>query len=165
MVKWIFYGILAAVVMYFLVRYWSRLVDILRKLWAELWSLFGVKQQPATSAATQPSPEAVRLLPFAAYEDPFFSGAAGRMSPEQLVRYTFDALEAWAREQVIERPADQTALEFAQELGRRIPALAKDVTQTAQIYDRLAYARQIPSKNSLEVLERMWRRMHVPARA
>jgi hypothetical protein len=87
------------------------------------------------------------------------------MSPAQLAIYTFQALEAWAREQICERPPDQTPLEFAEELGRRIPALAKDVSQTADLYARVAYARKSPSRESLEVLERMWRRMQVAARA
>ena len=47
-------------------------------------------------------------LPFAAYEDPFATGAARRMTPAELVVYTFEALEAWGREQVIERPPEQT---------------------------------------------------------
>jgi hypothetical protein len=79
------------------------------------------------------------------------------------VRYTFDALEAWSREQGISRPPDQTPLEFAQELSRRRPALAKDVTQTAQLYAGVAYARTSPSRDSVEVLERVWRKMSLGA--
>jgi hypothetical protein len=164
LVKWILYGLMAAVLLYVAVRYWSRLAEILKQLWAELLSLFGFKEEPrAGAAAEEETPAAARLLPFAAYEDPFFSGAARRMPLAQLARYTFEALEAWAREQVIERPPEQTPLEFAQELGRRVPALAKDVTQTAQLYAQIAYARHSPSKDALEILERMWRRLQVAA--
>ena len=165
LVKWILYGIMAAALLYVAVRYWSQLVEVLKRLWAELLSLFGVKEEPSAGAATEDeTPTAARIVPFAAYEDPFFSGAARRMPAAQLVRYTFEALEAWAREQVIARPPEQTPLEFAQELGRLVPALAKDVTQTAQLYAQIAYARHSPSKDVLEILERMWRRMHGAAR-
>ncbi len=85
------------------------------------------------------------------------------MPPAQLVRYTFEALEAWAREQVVARPPEQTPLEFAQELGRRVPALAKDATSTAALYVRVAYARNNPSRESVQVLERLWRRMGMGA--
>ena len=34
-VKWILYGLMAAVVLFVAVRYWSRLVEILMQLWAE----------------------------------------------------------------------------------------------------------------------------------
>ena len=61
--------------------------------------------------------------------------------------------------QTIARPREQTPLEFAETLGRRVPALAKDVTSTAELYVRVAYARHAPSTDALQVLERMWRRM------
>jgi hypothetical protein len=79
------------------------------------------------------------------------------------VRYTFEALEAWAREQVVARSPEQTPLEFARELGKRVPALAKDVTATADLYVRVAYARKNPSRESVEVLEQLWRRMGMGA--
>lgn len=164
-VKWIIYGLLAAVVLFMVVCYWSRVAEILRQLWAELLSMFGFKQEPAAGGEVEVGgPAPLRRLPFSAFDDPFMSGVAGRMPAAHLIRYTFDALEAWAREQVVERSPEQTPLEFAQELGRRVPALAKEVTQTAQLYDQIAYARQSPSKESVEVLERMWRKMQVAAR-
>jgi hypothetical protein len=162
--KWLVCGVLALVAIRMLIRYWSRLREILAQLWAELLSVFGFRQEHerGMSAERGVSP-ANDMRPFAAYENPFFSGAAQRMSPAQLVRYTFEALEAWAREQVIARPPEQTPLEFAQELGRRIPALAKDVTSTAELYVRVAYARKNPSRAAVEVLERLWRRMGMGA--
>lgn len=164
-VKWIIYGLMAAVVLFFVVRYWSHVLQVLSKLWAELLSLFGFKSEPASGGASADDARApVRLLPFAAYENPFANGAARRMSPAQLVRYTFEALEAWAREEATERSPEQTPLEFAQELGRRVPALAKDVTQTAQFYVQIAYAGKTPPKDSVEVLEQLWRRMQAAAR-
>jgi len=164
-VKWIIYGLLAAGVLFTVLRYWSRVVAVLMQLWAEILSLFGFKKEPESAATSQEeSPAPVRLMPFAAYDNPFVTGAARRMSPAQLARYTFEALEAWAREQLVERPPDQTPLEFAQELGRRAPALAKDVTQTAQLYVQIAYAGKSPPKDSADVLERMWRKMEVAAR-
>ena len=157
--KWIVYGVLALVGLFVVIRYWSRLREILAQLWAELMSLFGFGREDERKKAAQqgvPAPVEVR---FAAFENPFFSGAAQRMSPAQLVRYTFEALEAWAREQVVARPPDQTPLEFARELGQRVPAIAKEVTATAELYVRVAYASKNPSRESADVLERLWRRM------
>jgi len=166
LLKWLVYGALALVGLYLLIRHWSRLMEILGQLWAELLSLFGRKPETSVGAAGGgEEQERAPPRPFASFEDPFFSGAARRMPPAQLVRYTFEALEAWAREQVVARPADQTPLEFAQELGRRLPAIAKDVSQTAQLYDHVAYARRAPTAESVEILERMWRRMQLGANA
>jgi hypothetical protein len=163
--KWLVYGLLASVALYVVVRHWSRFVEALARLWAELLALFGIRDEAASAGDSEGElPPPMPSRPFASFEDPFFSGAARRMSPAQLAIYTFQALEAWAREQICERPPDQTPLEFAEELGRRIPALAKDVSQTADLYARVAYARKNPSRESLEILERMWRRMQVAAR-
>ncbi len=162
--KWLVYGALAVVALIMLNRHWSRIREFLGRLWAELLNLLGWRRQREQAASPEKGAAlTIEVRPFAAYENPFFSGAAQRMSPAQLVRYTFEALEAWAREQVVPRPPEQTPLEFAQELGRRVPALAKDVTSTAALYVRVAYARKNPSRESVEVLERLWRRMGMGA--
>ena len=162
--KWLVYGALAVVAFIMLNRHWSRIHEFLQRLWAELLNLLGWRRQREQAASTeQGASPAIEVLPFAAYENPFFTGAARRMSPAQLVQYTFEALEAWAREQVVARPPEQTPLEFAQELGQRVPALAKDATSTAALYVRVAYARNNPSRESVQVLERLWRRMGMGA--
>jgi hypothetical protein len=164
--KWLVYGALAVVAFIMVNRHWSRIREFLGQLWAELLNLLGLRREREQVASTERGASlAIEVRPFAAYENPFFSGAAQRMSPAQLVRYTFEALEAWAREQVVPRPPEQTPLEFAEELGRRVPALAKDVTSTAELYVRVAYARKNPSRAAVEVLERLWRRMGMGAGA
>ena len=160
MVKWILYGVLILVGLYLLRRHWAQIVDFLARLWAELLSLFGFKPKPSPDNEEEKQKSVVRdTRPFASFVNPYASGAAGRMSPPQLVRYTFEALEAWSREQVVERPPSQTPLEFADELGRRVPTLAQDVAQTAQLYMHIAYSRKTPSRDRLDVLERLWRQL------
>jgi hypothetical protein len=158
-VKWLIYAAIAVAVAFLLIRHWSRFVEMLAKFWADLLAAFGGKRGDERDGSAEPGASPAAVVRFAAFENPFFSGAAGRMPPAQLVRYTFEALEAWARERVVARPPEQTPLEFAQELGRRDPALAKDVTSTAELYVRVAYARRNPSRESVAVLERLWRRM------
>jgi Domain of unknown function (DUF4129) len=158
-VKWLIYAAIAVAVAFLLIRHWSRFIEMLAKFWADLLAAFGGRRGDERDASAEPGAAPLPVVRFAAFENPFFSGAAGRMPPAQLVRYTFEALEAWARERVVARPPEQTPLEFAQELGRRDPALAKDVTSTAELYVRVAYARKNPSRESVAVLERLWRRM------
>jgi hypothetical protein len=165
-VKWILYGLLAAIAIYVVFRHWARFIEILLNLWNELLSLFGFGSRPESaggSAAADHAPEPPP--PFASFNDPFLDGTARRMALAQLVRYTFEALEAWSREQGLPRSSEQTPFEFAAELGRRIPKASKDISETAQIYVQVAYARGNPSRDSLDVLERMWRRMNVMANA
>ena len=141
-VKWLIYAAIAVAVAFLLIRHWSRFIEMLAKFWADLLAAFGGRRGDERDASAEPGAAPLPVVRFAAFENPFFSGAAGRMPPAQLVRYTFEALEAWARERVVARPPEQTPLEFAQELGRRDPALAKDVTSTAELYVRVAYAQE-----------------------
>lgn len=161
-VKWMIYGVMGAAAIFVAIRHWSRLVAILAQLWADFLSLFGFGPGSAVGgAADEQGTMGTERLPFSAYEDPFTTGAARQMTPAELVVYTFEALEAWGREQVIERPPEQTPLEFAQELGRRQPAASKDFSATAELYVQVAYARKNPPKEGVEIIERMWRRMRV----
>jgi hypothetical protein len=160
--KWLVYGVLALAGLYFVIRHRSQFVEFLARLWVELLSLFGIgKEAEAEGNAGESTLPVIPLRPFAAYSNPFFSGRAQRMLPAQLVHYTFEALEAWAREQVVARPPEQTPLEFSQELCRRVPVLAKEVAATAELYVRVAYARKSPSRESVEVLERLWRKLEM----
>jgi Domain of unknown function (DUF4129) len=160
--KWVVYAAIAIAAFILARRHWAQIREALARLWAELLNLFG-RRKETTQTASAGTVSPLAELPFSAYQNPFFSGAAGRMSPAQLVRYTFEALEAWSREQVVARRADQTPLEFAQELARRDPALGKDVTSAAELYVRVAYARRNPSRESVDSLERLWRRMGMGA--
>jgi hypothetical protein len=160
--KWVVYGAIAIFAFILARRHWPQIRDALAQFWAELFKLFGQRREANQPVAEGKSPLAAELA-FSTYQNPFFSGAAGRMSPAQLVRYTFEALEAWSREQVVARRPEQTPLEFAQELARRDPALAKDVTNAAELYVRVAYARRNPSRESVDALERLWRRMGMGA--
>ena len=56
---------------------------------------------------------------FLDYSDPFASGLAGRMTMQELVRYSFEGLEAWARDNGCPRGEDETPLEFARRMWPR----------------------------------------------
>ncbi len=83
------------------------------------------------------------------------------MQPEELVVYTFDALEAWGCEQDCERPPEQTPLEFARRLGTQRPDVSDDVRRAAQLYARLAYSERSLSRESVDRLESLWRKMTI----
>jgi hypothetical protein len=163
--KWIMYALLAAVVLYYVIRHWSHLVETLKIFWQELvsfWNdLFGkkTKNEKKRSAENSESETLVPRRPFAAFNNPFASGAAQQMQPEELVRYTFEALEAWAFEQHLERKQDQTPLEFARVVGEKISMMSKEVRQVARLYVQVAYADFSPTVGSLRPLEILWRRL------
>jgi hypothetical protein len=167
--KWIAIGVLALVALYFVLRglanitAWAKgLLQALQNLWA---SIFGKpkRKRPAAGAPAEPPAPAWLPRPFAAYPDPFASGAAGRYPPEHLVKYSYEALEAWACEQGLARRPDETALEFAERLGEQVPTLDESARQLAELYARVLYARPPLPPACLDVLRRFWQQLAAAA--
>ena len=126
---------------------------------ADLWNrLFGgTRQQDAGDDGQAESPR-VPLRRFADFTDPFASGAADQQPAEELVRYTFDALEAWGRDQGHARASEQTPHEFVRELGVQAPWLSEDAVRLADLYCQVAYAHQTLRRSKLGCLQRCWQR-------
>jgi hypothetical protein len=126
--------------------------------WRDFWKkFFGVKRPRATAgdAALLDIPPA----PFSSYADPFATGIAGRYSMTELVRYTFEAFEAWSREHGCPRHADQTPHELARDVGKLNAPIAVDARNLAELYSRAAYARGELSPGAGDQLRELWRKM------
>lgn len=157
--RWIFY---AALLVGLVVAVWYYR-DELREAWAKLllelnelldwW--FGRKKPTIEAAAVQaavvPPPRS-----FASYSDPFATGQARGMSWPQLVRYTFEALEAWGREHACPRATGQTAQEFALALAQTEPQVGSGAQWLATCYGQLAYAPQASPPTSVDPLRALW---------
>jgi Domain of unknown function (DUF4129) len=161
--KWIVYGLFALVALFLLIRNWSSLVAALKQILhelADLWAnLFERSRGEIPSAARDKG--AARARRFSAFENPFASGAANRMTTEELVRYSFEALQAWALEFGLPRQTQQTPIEFARVVGESFPEIASDALQVAQLYSMIAYAGSRQTPDSAGILERLWRAMLV----
>ena len=164
-IRWAMYAAMLAAAVYGFLKYRRQVLAFLRQLWAELKNilngLFGRRPAAAREAAVEAAPPP---RPFAAFKDPFLSGAAARTSPEQLVRYSFDALQAWAVERGFPRSPDATPLEFSQQLAGQAPQLGAEAQQLAQLYSQIVYARRTLSPDCLPVLQRLWQQLRATAR-
>ena len=136
-----------------LVAAWGRLLAELNELWERL---FGLKKADVPVIA---APPLALPRPFSAYADPFASGLAARASLAELLRYTFEALEAWGRERRTPRLVGQTPHEYVQQVGAAAPFLASDLSQLAEVYGQVAYAKGQPPSGALDLLRRLWRQM------
>jgi hypothetical protein len=120
--------------------------------------LFGYAREsrllPPASRQDRPAP---KLPPLAAYRNPFISGKDRVWSPEQLIAYTFDAVQAWAREHGIERRPEQTPREFCQALSQEFPPLSAGLEAVAYLYAHVAYGRRLPADPDWETVRRLWR--------
>jgi hypothetical protein len=160
--QYLFYAAVIGFGLYWAWRHYEKLQAAFAKLLAGLntfWdSLFGRRRQ-AKIAESDALVKAI-ARPFAAYSDPFASGAADKLSPEQLVRYTFAALEAWARENATPREPDQTPHEFANDLGNREPLLRQSALTLANLFCEAAYAPGRLRSLHKQPLVELWRVMH-----
>jgi Domain of unknown function (DUF4129) len=163
--KWLIYAFLAALLLWYVIRNRTALAESLRQMYLWFLGLFGrTEQESAAGGADDDVREAARATqPFASFANPFANGRAARMKPETLVVYTFEALQAWAREQGIERPGDQTPLEFVKTVAARHPDLAGEVALAGRLYARVAYASGSPSRAEVDRLEMLWRGLSRPA--
>ena len=170
LVKIVLYLIVAAVVLYVVWKYWRTILATLARMWDELRNLFASLFGGRRASSSRAGGSAEDLLapapprPFASFDNPFHTGAASRMSPEQLVIYTFRALEAWGYDNDRQRTADQTPLEYAAELGREFPEIADAARTSARLLTRVAYAERAPLDRYPELLEPVWKTLARTAR-
>ncbi len=157
--KWLFCGAIAIAALVFayiyrqeLIAAWNKLLAELRALW-ERW--FGAKPQAEILG------QAVLAAPprsFSSYADPFASGMAARVPLPELVRYSFEALEAWGRDHASPRATGQTPHEFAQQLGDVDNLVSREVKELADLYCQIAYARSLPT-GGVDLVRGFWRRL------
>jgi hypothetical protein len=135
-------------------------VDALISWWQ---SLFGRTPEPEG----QPDSEIVEDVrperPFRSFSNPFADGSAARRSPDELVRYSFAALDAWAGERDLGRGDEETPREFAERLGAAAPDLADASRVLATHYANLAYGRRHAPESARTHVEDLWLMMEEAA--
>jgi hypothetical protein len=166
--KWIVFAALAVIVIFFVVRNglqflanfmpWAR--NLLAAIDAWLKGLFGGREREAKEKAVTATAAVVDTrVPFAAFSNPFADGTGAGRSPEELVRYSFEALEAWAGDRERARRSDETAIEFANRLGEQFDWLRDDARKLALVVARMAYATGNLPTNTRGTLDHFWDRL------
>jgi hypothetical protein len=169
--KWIVFALLGLAVLVFVLRSglqflanfsdWARrLLDALRNFWANLFG--GRRQTVEEEEQDEQEEKELRERPFASFRNPFDGGRSGMAVPE-LIRYTFAAAQAWARERDLGRQSGETPLEFAGRVGAEVPALEADLHRLAVLYAQAVYARGGLPGDSVELLRRFWQRLETVA--
>jgi hypothetical protein len=115
------------------------------------------RKKKATAEADAASPKVpIPLKPFSSFGNPFVTGAAHRMSSTELVRYSFEAFEAWSRERNCGRTEDQTPMEFARQVGLRHSEVAEPAITLASLYGQIAYARDARTLRVESPMRQLW---------
>lgn len=164
LVKWVIYAAMAFAAIFLLIRHRRAVLEGLARFWADIKSLFaglwGKKpRRKREDDSGESLPAAVATQPFEDFSNPFLTGRAARMPLDELVRYTYAALEAWAEEAGVPRSPDRTVKEFMAQLAEQSPRIEEEARRTGRIYERLAYSDLELPENTRDVMEAIWRRM------
>ena len=154
------YWLLAAATLAFLAwRNWATLRQACGQFLESLRAWLAWLRGESVPDGTEPAAGAAAAVgrPFRDFRDPFRTGDAQRMSPDQLVSYSFQALEAFCREQGRPRSPDETPLEFAQAVGRQIQRLAQPAVDLAELYNWSAYSGGGLPASARPRLQHFWR--------
>ena len=97
-----------------------------------------------------------RPPPFVDFRDPFADGSAKRKPADELVRYTFAALDSWAWDRDAGRKPGETPQEFVVRLGTEFEPLDEPAFKLAALYARLLYARGPLPADAKQSLAAVW---------
>lgn len=164
-VKWLIYSLLALTFAFLLWRYRKVIRQTLAAMWQAICKffrdLFGALKRPPRPEALVPQKAGPPKRRFAEYSNPFQTGEAAEMPAEELVNYTFEAMQCWAREHRLPRGHGETPFEFANRLAQKEPLLSEDARQLAWFYTRLAYAQQVPPESVTQNARQLWEFMSI----
>ncbi|MEX2137854.1 MAG: DUF4129 domain-containing protein [Pirellulales bacterium] len=161
--KILFYAFLALLLAFFAWRYRDRIVQALADILSQLRALFGGKAAIAAVYEEQAALLKARPASFNDFHDPFSTGQHSRMSPEELVRYSFAAFEAWANDRGRTRTPNCTPHELVVLALDPESPMYEPARQLVRLYGEMAYAsRRVPpeSANELEALWQMMKSTH-----
>lgn len=114
---------------------------------------------PKPVRPTGPVPLLPRRRPLSEFQNPFYATKDSSRSPEEIILYTYDAIQAWAQEQGIEGHPEQTAREFCSEMTAHLPDLNSPLQHLAFLHAHAAYGQHLPENCDLEPLKELWRRL------
>ena len=78
------------------------------------------------------------------------------MASPEVIRYSFQAVEAWARDRGYPRDPQATPHEFVLALGQRYPQLQREFVLLGRLYSQLAYAHESVSDQQAGQLKQLW---------
>ena len=145
--------------LYFSYKNRTSLLKAANEMWREFWewlsNLFsGTSDETETEATDTIETIVERPQPFATFNNPF-QGTL-KMSPREVIHYSFQALEAWAYEKGIEHREDQTPNEFTREVARNAQTIGPNIEQLGKLYSQEAYAPNSVASSHLAELQTFW---------
>ncbi len=153
MVKWTTVAILILLLVVYLAVHG-------KSLWQSLWGFIGGDREKEEGPhPTLDTPGKKQIVAFSSFNNPF-QGQGRSHSPAQIVRVTFDALEAWAREHGCERGSQDTPEEFLSKLAHSHQIQRDSLMKLSLHYNKIAYANWNLTATEVAAHESLWRWMN-----
>ena len=140
-------------------KYRQQIMQALAEIWRQLRELFGGRRTGEGGGEADQAAAGVRLRSFAEFRDPFLTGQHGQMPPEELVRYTFAAFEAWANDRGRPRTPDCTPQELMHAAVEPETPLYTEARKLVRLYGELAYASRRVQRQAADELREVWQLM------
>jgi hypothetical protein len=157
--KLLFYVVAALVAVFLIWRYRQQLLQAITGILRQLRELFGGRRATFDGESSEGA-KATALRPsFTEFRDPFSSGQGGRWAPEELVRYTFAAFEAWANDRGSPRTPDCTPQELVTLVVEPKTPMHDEARYLLRLYSQVAYASQRVSREEAAKLSTFWQSM------
>jgi hypothetical protein len=163
LLKSIVYLLIAVGIIALIIRYRAAILLFFSTIWATIRELLANLRAPTDT----PQPRNPRKIPrnarihrpFSQFQNPFHHGDPAGWTHEELVRHTYDAMQAWADQMEIPKNPHLTPLEHADSLGTRHPSLADSAQEVATAYSQLAYAARRPLPDHTTACRQLWTQM------
>ncbi|EMI18566.1 signal peptide protein [Rhodopirellula maiorica SM1] len=101
------------------------------------------------------------VKPFSSFRNPI----GVEKDPRQIVIVTFQAFEAWAREQGSRRRPDETPSEFLKRIAGTLPQVSSSAVRVVDAYNRIVYGDDKATQADISAADQIWKQMNsaVPA--
>ncbi|MGD9128288.1 MAG: hypothetical protein PVH19_13000 [Planctomycetia bacterium] len=146
LLRWLVMAAVIVIIVVGIIKYHRELVAALRELLASLrnfWdSLFGgsaVEREQRKKKRAKAKELKEPRLRFIDMVDPFNSGQAGQMRSQELIQYTFEAIETWAVDRDAARGENETPCEFLTRVEQKTRIPAESLQTLNEAYARTTY--------------------------
>ena len=157
-------AVMVGALIFGLFRYGMAILLALRDLFASLFGglFIARREKRAKEAGLQAMESPPPPRPFSTFVNPFNNGLARKLSPDDLVLYSFEALEAWAFEHHLGRASNETPNEFLGRLGRARSDLQQDAAALVGYFVAIVYGQRGFQAEILPALRGFWRTIELP---
>lgn len=160
-IKLLLYTIGGLLIAYFAWKYRHELANAFRDFMQSLRNFFArlFGKETSTAAVAEEAPALPPRKRFIDYRNPFTSGEYRTLSPEEIVRYTFEAFEAWAGDRGAPRTPDRTPTELVLAALPPQTPMFTAARRMVRMYGEVAYASGQVPRPAAEELRELWRMM------